>query len=74
MSIRESPPNEELLVAAVQDTGPGIPTADLPTLFDDPRNPGLSLAQDIAKTMRGLITVTTTPEGTTFTATVPLFP
>lgn len=67
------------LTLAVQDTGRGIPTAQLPLLFTplyttkpDGTGLGLSIVREIVAAHEGTITVASAPgHGTTFTITLP---
>lgn len=73
------------IVIAVTDSGPGIPTEDLPFIFerfyrsDQSRSVesggfglGLAIAKQIIESASGLIDVTSTPgDGTTFTVRLP---
>jgi signal transduction histidine kinase/ActR/RegA family two-component response regulator len=78
--------SEAGLVATVADTGPGIATESLPTLFDrfvqvdasttrrfGGSGLGLAICRELAELMGGRITVASSPgEGSTFTLTLPL--
>ena len=77
--------DEDAIALAVQDTGRGIPAADLPHVFDrfyrseQSRNRshggaglGLSIARQLVESMGGTITVQSHPgEGTRFTVRLP---
>ena len=75
--------------ATVTDTGPGVPPADLPSLFDRfyraeesrTRGPagggtglGLAIARDLARAQSGDLSAENTPDGARFTLTIPAAP
>ncbi len=79
VAIALEPDANGAAVIRVRDTGPGIPAADLPRIFErfyrgDPSRSlpgaglGLSLARAVARAHGGDITVATSPAGSTFTA------
>jgi signal transduction histidine kinase len=75
--------------ATVADTGPGVPPADLPRVFDRfyraeesrTRGPagggtglGLAIARDLARAQSGDLSAENTPDGAYFTLTIPAAP
>jgi len=70
---------EEMVEIKVSDTGPGIPPELLPKIFDphfttkkDGHGFGLVICEKIIKNHRGEILVESSPQGTTFTITLPV--
>jgi signal transduction histidine kinase len=79
-------PKEQAVEVSVQDTGVGIPTSELPHMFErfhrvkgtsgrtyEGTGIGLSLVYELVKLHAGTIRVSSTPgQGSTFTASLPL--
>jgi PAS domain S-box-containing protein len=70
---------ERLVEVRITDTGPGIPAELLPRIFEphfttkkDGHGFGLVICERIVKNHKGEISVESSPEGTTFTITLPV--